>query len=79
MADLLHFSPRGKPSSLAGMSQAALLEALSSVRAQLRRLDDQEPEDMTCSAYDGWANQHEALEDLADEILDRLDSLEGRP
>ena len=41
-------------------------------------LDEQEPEDMDSEEYESWGDRHEALEDLADEILDRLDELGGR-
>ena len=35
-----------------------------------------EPEDMDSDAYEDWGERHEALEDLADELQDRLDELE---
>ena len=31
---------------------------------------------MDSEAYDAWGDRHEALEDLADDILDRLDELD---
>ena len=30
-------------------------------------------EDMASEAYDEWSEQHEKLEDIADDILDRLE------
>ena len=37
-------------------------------------LDEEEPEDMDSEAYDDWGDRHEELEDLADEITDRLEA-----
>ena len=31
---------------------------------------------MESEAYEAWGERHETLEDLADDILDRLDALE---
>ena len=39
------------------------------------RLDEEEPEDMESEAYEAWGDRHEALEDLADDIQDRLEEL----
>ena len=39
-------------------------------------MDEEEPEDMDSEAYDDWGDRHEALEDLADEITDRLETWE---
>ena len=50
------------------------LEAMG--RQRIARLDQEEPEDMDSEAYDAWGDRHEALEDLADDILDRLDELD---
>ena len=33
---------------------------------------------MDSEEYESWGDRHEALEDLTDEILDRLDELGGR-
>ena len=79
MADWIPFpSPEDMPDP-SGMDRTALLTYLESLRERIAQLDEQEPEDMEAPEYEVWADQHEALEDLANEILDRLDSLEGRP
>ena len=44
----------------------------------LETLNEDEPEDETSEEFVDWAEEHEALEDLADEIIDRLESL-GEP
>ena len=61
---------------LEAMGRAELLDCLSAVRQRIARLDQEEPEDMDSEAYDAWGDRHEALEDLADDILDRLDELD---
>ena len=61
---------------LDAMDRAELLDYLATVRAWIAGLDGEEPEDMDSEAYDAWGDRHEALEDLADDILDRLDELE---
>ena len=37
--------------------------------------DEEEPEDMESEAYQAWGDRHEVLEDLADDIVDRLEEL----
>ncbi len=43
----------------------------------LVELDAREPKNMNSPAYDDWADEHEELEDLLDDIQDRLDMLIG--
>ena len=62
----------------ARMDREALLACLRETREQLDWLDDREPEDMDSEAYQLWGDRHEELEDLADEIMDRLEELEER-
>ena len=47
------------------------------MRALLAELDAREPKSMNSPAYDDWAEEHEELEDLLDDIQDRLDMLTG--
>ena len=49
---------------------------LERIQLVLEQLDELEPEDMDSDAYEDWGERHEALEDLADELQDRLDELE---
>ena len=76
MAELLRF-PLGEEPDPAGMDRETLREYLESVRQKIAQLDGQEPADMEGPDYDAWADRHEELEDLADEILDLLEETEG--
>lgn len=76
MADIIDFDRYAQPPDLDAMTRDELLDALETVRAQIAQLDKQEPEDMTSEAYEAWGDRHEELEDLADEIRDRLDDLD---
>ena len=41
---------------------------------QLAELDAREPEDMDDPSYEDWAEEHEDLEDLLDELQDLLEN-----
>ena len=60
---------------LSSMDCDQLKAYLQSVHAQIAQLDEEEPEDMNSEEYDAWGDRREALEDLADEIMDLLDEL----
>ncbi len=62
----------------ATMDAPELRAYLADIREELEAMDQDEPEDETSEEFVDWAEEHEALEDLADEIIDRLDSL-GEP
>lgn len=74
MAEVLSFEmPR---EDLGKMDRRALEEYLERLRALISELDAREPRNMNSEAYEQWGEEHEALEDLVDEVLDRLDELE---
>ena len=50
-----------------------LLTRKAAIEAQIAELDAREPANMDSEEYDLWADEHEQLEDLLDEILDLLD------
>ena len=54
---------------------ASLLEQKTALLAQIAELDAKEPADMDSELYEAWAEEHEELEDLLDEILDLLDEV----
>lgn len=57
------------------MDRLQLQNCLEMVREQIDRMDEREPADMESEAYDAWGDRHEELEDLADEIMERLEAL----
>ena len=76
MGSIIDFSRYAHEPDPNGMSREELLAYLDAVRAQIVRLDGQEPEDMDSEDYEAWGDRHETLEDLADEILDLLEETE---
>lgn len=61
-----------------GEERQALLEELERVRQEIAALDLEELADMDSEAYEAWGDRHEALEDQADDLMDRLEEL-GEP
>ena len=76
MAEIINFSHEEEMPDLDGMSRDQLLAWLREIREQIAQLDALEPGDMESEAFEAWGERHETLEDLADDILDRLDALE---
>lgn len=77
MAEIIDFSGYQEEPDLEGMNRAELKEYLQQVRERIAQLDEEEPADMNSEAYETWGDAHEDLEDLADEIADRLEELDG--
>ena len=73
MADIIDFGAYRDP---ADMNKAELLAYLETLRVHIAELDEAEPADMEGEAYEDWAQRHEDLEDLVDDVLDRLEELE---
>lgn len=65
----------GQGPDLCSMNRQELEEYLDTVRGWIDQLDEEEPEDMESEEYEAWGDRHEALEDLADDIQDRLEEL----
>ena len=57
------------------LDRDALRRLLEDTLARIAALEEQEPEDMESEAYEAWSERHERLEDLADDICDRLDDM----
>lgn len=57
------------------MDPEELRAYLSDIRQELEAMDEDEPEDETSEEFVDWAEEHETLEDLVDEIIDRLEAL----
>lgn len=77
MAEIIDFSGYQEEPELETMNRKQLEEALRQVRERIAQLDEEEPSDMNSEEYETWGDAHEELEDLADEITDRLEELDG--
>ena len=73
---MIRFIPNEYP-DMDAMTSDQLKECFAELNSQIEALDAQEPADMDSDAYEAWADAHEVLEDLLDDIRDRLDELEG--
>ena len=60
------------------MEPEELRAYLEDVRCELETMDEEEPEDETGEEFVNWAERHEELEDLADEIVEQLEALGER-
>lgn len=76
MGDIIKFEAFADEPDLDEMGREELDEYLDTVRDELERMDENEPADMDSEEYDDWADRHEELEDLSDEIRERLDDLD---
>jgi len=72
IVDMDRYREEPNPDELDKEGLQAYLETL---KARIAKLDESEPEDMLSEAYVDWGNRHEKLEDLVDDVLDRLDEL----
>ncbi len=57
------------------MNREQLEACLEEVEEKLAELDAREPRNMNSEAYEDWAAEHEDLEDIRDELLDRLETM----
>ena len=60
------------------MEPEELRAYLEDVRCELETMDEEEPEEETGEEFVDWAERHEELEDLADEIVEQLEALGER-
>lgn len=74
MAEFLEFD--GFAPDIEAMDREELQACLQEVRERIADLDEREPADMESEEYKAWGDRHEELEDLADEIMDRLEDTE---
>ena len=56
-----------------GMAEEELAEFLAELLGQRQEMDTAEPDEADEEAYETWADAHEELEDLIDEVRDRLE------
>lgn len=71
MEKIIAFQP--EEPDVAAMDKAQLISYREELEAQIAALDEKEPRNQNSEAYEDWADRHEDLEDLLDEVLDRLD------
>lgn len=77
MAKIIDFNQfRSEEPDLDSMDKDALLAYLEQLRSRIEELDAAEPKNMNSEAYEEWGDLHEELEDLVDDVLDRLDEME---
>ena len=74
MADFLEFDGGFAP-DIDTMDREELQACLKEVRERIADLDEREPADMNSEQYEAWGDCHEELEDLADEIVERLEEM----
>lgn len=71
---MLNFNPIEYP-DLDSMTAEQLRACQKETQKQIEALDAQEPADMESEAYEIWGDAHEMLEDILDDIQDRLEEL----
>lgn len=75
MSKIIAFEPFDREPDLDRMDREQLEAYLRVLSQQIAALDAREPRNEESEAYDDWAQEHEDLEDLMDEVLDLLDDL----
>lgn len=73
MGEVIHWIGDLPEWDLDELEREQLRSCLEEVQKRLAQLEELEPEDPESELYEVWGDRHEALEDLADEIMDRLD------
>ena len=77
MAKVIDFNQyRSEEQDISTMDKDALLSYLDQLRARIEQLDEAEPKNMNSEDYEEWGDLHEELEDLVDDVLDRLEEME---
>ena len=71
MEIIVDFTP-DRP-EVADMNPEELRQYWQEIEDKIANLDEEEPEDMDSEAYDAWADRHEMLEDIRDDIEERLE------
>lgn len=76
MAEILELGGFDDLPDIDEMDKEELRSCLQDLRERIAALDEQEPRNMESEEYDLWGERHELLEDLVDDILDRLDDMQ---
>ena len=76
MAKIIDFNNfQNEEPDLEQMNREELTAYLEQLQSLIAQLDADEPADMESEAYEEWGDRHELLEDLVDEVMDRLEDL----
>ena len=70
---ILPFPAQDPWERMEGMAEEELAEFLAELLGQRQEMDAAEPDEADEEAYETWADAHEELEDLIDEVRDRLE------
>ena len=70
---ILPFPAQDPWERMEGMAEEELAEFLAELLGQRQEMDAAEPDEADEEAYEIWADAHEELEDLIDEVRDRLE------
>ena len=73
--NVIAFPQKEEPEDIYEMNLTQLQAHYAAMQEELHELDAKEPKNMNSEAYEEGADQHEALEDYLDEILDRMEEL----
>lgn len=75
---MIKFVPNAfdEEADIESMDLEALKDYMAQLQEQIALLDEKEPRNMNSEAYEAWGDRHELLEDLLDDVLDRLEELE---
>ena len=70
---ILPFPAQAPWERMEGMAEEELAEFLAELLGQRQEMDAAEPDETDEETYETWADAHEELEDLIDEVRDRLE------
>lgn len=70
---ILPFPAQDPWERMEGMAEEELAEFLAELLGQRQEMDAAEPDETDEETYETWADAHEELEDLIDEVRDRLE------
>ena len=74
--NIIAFPAKEEPEDIYEMDLQQLQAHYAAMQEELHALDAKEPKNMNSEAYEEWGDLHEELEDLVDDVLDRLEEME---
>jgi len=75
MAELIPFPGTVEEPDIDSMTLEELTELLDELTDLCAQMDATEPEAMEGDEFEAWAQRHEELEDLIDDVVDRIEEL----